>query len=175
MIARDGIGGLRVEDVAAKAGVSTALLYYHFRSRAGLVEAVIELASEKAPSTALRIASDRRSGYEALEAALLAELDERPEVRDYNLVWGEFAARAVFEPELRTHVRRITQAWQRTVADAITRGIEDGSISAEVSPDDESELLIVLVDGLSIRWNSGSIELDRARELLRTAVERLRA
>jgi AcrR family transcriptional regulator len=38
-IARRGIRGLRVEEVAAPAGVATSLLYYHFRSRSGLVNA----------------------------------------------------------------------------------------------------------------------------------------
>jgi AcrR family transcriptional regulator len=90
-----------VEEVAAAAGVSTSLLYYHFKNRAGLVNAAFEYANEQAPSTALRVASDRRSGYEALESALLAELDDAPQVRDYSVVWGDVCANAVFNPDLR--------------------------------------------------------------------------
>jgi len=174
MIARRGIHGLRVEQVAKEAGVSTALLYYHFGSRAGLVNAAFEYASELAPSTALRLASDDQSGYEAVEAALLAELDESPDVRDFSVVWGDVSANAVFEPGLRPSVRTITRAWRMTVAEAIDRGIRDGSIRSDIDPDDAAELLIVLVDGFCIRWLSGSLELERARRLLSKGLEQLR-
>lgn len=58
---------------AQEAGVSTPLLDYHFGSRSGLVNAAFELASEEAPSSALRLASDTQRGYAALESALVAE------------------------------------------------------------------------------------------------------
>lgn len=175
MIARHGIHGLRVERVAKEAGVSTALLYYHFGNRSGLVNAAFEYASELAPSTALRLASDDQSGYEAVAAALLAELDESPGVRDFSVVWGDVSANAVFEPELRPSVRTITRAWRMTVAETIDRGIKDGSIRSDVDPDEAAELLIVLVDGFCIRWLSGSLELERARQLLSKVLEQLRA
>lgn len=38
----DRRGGLEVESVAQRAGVSVGLIYRHFGSRAGLVQAVIE-------------------------------------------------------------------------------------------------------------------------------------
>lgn len=175
MIAHHGIHGLRVEQVAEAAGVSPGLLYYHFGSRSGLVKAAFEFASETAPSTALRVASDGRTGYEALEAALLAELDDSPSVRDYAIVWGEVGESAVFEPDLRPSVRTITRNWRMIVAGAIERGIADGSIRSDVNSDDAAELLIVLVDGLCTRWLAGSLELSRARGLLRTAIQELRA
>lgn len=173
-IARDGISGLRVEEVAAAAGVSTPLLYYHFGSRPGLVNAAFEFASEQAPSTALRVASDSRSGYEALEDALLAELDDSAHVRDYAIVWGEVSAAAVFDEDLRPAVRRVSDGWRDTVAGAIERGIADGSIRDDIEPDAAAELLIVLVDGFCVRWLAGSLDLSRARDLLRFALERLR-
>jgi AcrR family transcriptional regulator len=173
-IARTGISGMRVEEVAAAAGVSTPLLYYHFKNRIGLVNAAFEYASEQAPSTSLRVASDTRSGYEALEDALLAELDDAASVRDYAIVWGEVSAAAVFDGDLRPAVRRVTQAWHATVAEAIERGIADGSIRDDVEADAVAQLLIVLVDGFCVRWLSDSLELERARELLRLALVQLR-
>jgi AcrR family transcriptional regulator len=176
-IARRGVRGLRVEDVASEAGVSAALLYYHFGSRSGLVKAALEHASEQAPSTALRNSAatrtdDATSGYEAVELALLAELDEEPTVRDNAVVWGEVSATAVFEPELRDDVRRVTEAWREAVAAGIRTGIGDGSIRADADPDESAELLITLVDGLCTRWLVGAISSGSARDLLRSALER---
>lgn len=42
VIARRGLRGLRVEEVAAEAGVSTALIYYHFADRGGLLAAAFD-------------------------------------------------------------------------------------------------------------------------------------
>jgi AcrR family transcriptional regulator len=166
VIARSGVRGLRVEEVASEAGVSPPLLYYHFASRQGLIRAALERASDKAPSAALRAEPGGRTGYEAVEAALLAELDEERTVRDNAIVWGEVSATAVFEPELREDVKRVTDAWSATVADAVRRGMEDGSVRPGVDADRAAEVMITLVDGLCNRWLAGAMERERARELL---------
>ncbi len=166
VISRSGVRGLRVEEVASEAGVSPPLLYYHFASRQGLIRAALQRASDKAPSAALRSEAGEMSGYEAVEAALLAELDDDRSVRDNAIVWGEVGATAVFEPELRKDVRQVTEAWSATVAKAIRRGVEDGSIRRGIDPDRAGEVLITLVDGLCNRWLAGAMERERARELL---------
>jgi AcrR family transcriptional regulator len=166
VISRSGVRGLRVEEVASEAGVSPPLLYYHFASRQGLIRAALERASDKAPSAALRSDSDAASGYRAVEAALLAELDDDRTVRDNAIVWGEVSATAVFEPSLRDDVRRVTETWSATVADAIRRGMEDGSVRGGIDPDQTAEVLITLVDGLCNRWLAGAMDRERARELL---------
>jgi AcrR family transcriptional regulator len=176
-IARRGVRGLRVEDVASEAGVSAALLYYHFESRSGLVKAALEHASEQAPSAALRNGAapqvgEAATGYEAVEAALMAELDEEPTVRDNAVVWGEVSASAVFEPSLRDDVRRVTVAWREAVAAGIRAGIADGSIRRDVDADESAELLITLVDGLCTRWLAGAMDSQAARGLLRAGLER---
>ena len=166
-IATHGVRGLRVEEVAAEAGVSAPLLYYHFHSRSGLVKAALEAASEEAPSTALRGGSVPAgvSGYEALEAALLGELGDDPHVRHNAVVWGEVSASAVFDPDLRDDVARVTRTWRDEVAEGIRAGIADGSIK-DVDAQETAEVLITLVDGLCARWLAGTIERDNARELL---------
>src|SRR5215468_9126001 len=40
--ARGGLAGARTDDIAAAAGVNKALLYYYFKSKGGLYEAVVE-------------------------------------------------------------------------------------------------------------------------------------
>lgn len=142
VIARRGVRGLRVEQVAAEAGVATSLLYYYFKNRNGLVRATLDHANERAA---------RSAGPDSL----LAEFDA--EARDTSVVWGEVLASAVFEPELRDQLKEATDAWNRLVADAF--------------PDaDAAERLTALVDGLSARWLAGLMTRERARELLAQAI-----
>lgn len=172
LISRHGVRGLRVEEVAAEAGVSAPLLYYHFTSRQGLIRAALGRAGDRAPSSALRDKSGAGDGYGAVRDALLAELSEDQPVRDNAVVWGEVSASAVFEPELRAEVARVTAEWKAVVATAIARGIEDGSIRADIDPEQVAELLTTLVDGLCNRWLGQTLTLERARELLAFAIER---
>jgi AcrR family transcriptional regulator len=171
-IARRGVRGLRVEEVAALAGVSPALLYYHFGSRAGVVRAALEHASDLAPSTALGGEVPGANGFEALAAALRDELDDDAAVREAAIVWGEVSASAVFDPELRDAVRKVTEDWRANVAAGIRAGIADGSIAADVDPDLAADVLISLVDGLCTRWLTGALPRDEARRLLDDALRR---
>ncbi|MDQ3729141.1 MAG: TetR/AcrR family transcriptional regulator [Actinomycetota bacterium] len=173
VISKQGVRGLRVEEVASEAGVSPPLLYYHFASRSGLIRAALEHASEQAPSAVLRRSPTGEDGFTAVRDALLAELDDDREVRDNAVVWGEVSASAVFEPALRDDVRRVSAEWCATVSKAISRGCSDGSIRLDANPEETAEVLITLVDGLCTRWLAGAIDHERARELLSGAIERM--
>jgi AcrR family transcriptional regulator len=170
VIARRGVRGMKVEEVAAEAGVSTPLLYYHFDSRSGLVRAALGHASDRAPSAVLRRIDGAVTGLAAVERALLAELGDDPDVRENAIVWGEVSASAVFDRELRMDVRAAWEAWRAAVAEAIRTGIADGSIRDDRDPDQLADVLVTLVDGLCTRWLTGALSRDRAREMLAGAL-----
>jgi AcrR family transcriptional regulator len=168
-----GVRSLRVADVARRAGVSTALLYYHFDSRADLVRAALDHSNAEAPSAvAFRTPADR-PGLEVVRAGLLADLEESPAVRSNTVIWNEVTALAAFEDELRDDVRRVTGGWQRAVAGAIAAGIADGSVAPGVEADAAAGVLTALIDGLSVRWLAGALDLPTAREQLLLAVDAL--
>ena len=113
VIARRGVRGLRVEQVAAEAGVAVSLIYYYFDNRNGLVRATLEHANERAATVAAPADGAALSGREAVERTLLAELDDGDQVRDTSVVWGEVLASAMFEPELRDQLREASETWSR--------------------------------------------------------------
>jgi AcrR family transcriptional regulator len=168
VIARRGVRGLRVEQVAAEAGVAVSLIYYYFDSRNGLVRATLEHANERAATRAAD--GGTASGRERAAASLLAELDDGGHVRDTSVVWGEVLASAVFEPALRDQLREASETWSALVSAAIAEGVADGSVGGDVDPRACAERLTALVDGLSARWLAGLISRERARELLGAAI-----
>lgn len=170
-ILRDGVRGLRVEQVARDAGVSTPLLYYHFKDRAGLVRAALDHSNAQAPSTAVLKAAHAATGRARVTEALRAEFDDSPAVRRNTVIWNEVTALAAFDHELRADVVRVTQGWARKVAAAIREGIADGSISGRVDPDLAAHALTSLCDGLSVRWLAGALELSDARRQLQFALD----
>lgn len=150
VIARRGIRGLRVEDVAAQAEVSTTLIYYHFGNRGGLLAATMEFVSDRAG--AYTSVPPGLTGHQQLAHQLLSELQDTDEVRANSAVWNEFRATAVFDTSLHAAVDAATDTWNTTVANTITDGQRDGSISPDVDPRTTAEQLTALVEGLSNRW-----------------------
>lgn len=170
VIAQDGVRGLRIDKLATEAGVSTALIYYHFKDRSGVLHAALGHVNHRAESytdTAWTAAADPR---DRVEAALLAELQDRDDVRETSIAWGELRASAVFNIDLRAPLSATTAAWNTDTADLIRAAQDDGTVSDAVDAAAAAERLTALIEGLSERWHSGSLTLDRARELLTGAI-----
>jgi AcrR family transcriptional regulator len=170
VIARDGVRGLRVERLAAEAGVSTALIYYHFKDRGGILRHALDHINERAVryTDSAPASADPRT---LLEQMLLLEIQDTAEVRDNSIAWGELRASAVFADDLRDQLRTSTQAWSDDAAALIRAAQTAGRAKPEAEPADAAERLTALVEGLSERWLSGSITADRARHLLAGAIE----
>ncbi|WP_369213992.1 TetR/AcrR family transcriptional regulator [Streptomyces flavofungini] len=171
LIARRGVRGLRVEEVAAEAGVSTALIYYHFKDRAGLLRRTLEFIGGRAvryTDPALETSDDPRV---QLTGMLLLELQDTPRVRENSAAWGELRASAIFDPDLREPLAAATAEWVGDVADLIGQvWAARGTDAAGDAPKAAAERLTALVEGLSDRWLNGTVTLDRARDLLRGAL-----
>ncbi|MEU7513237.1 TetR/AcrR family transcriptional regulator [Streptomyces sp. NPDC042898] len=169
VIARRGVRGLRMEELATEAGVSTALIYYHFKDRAGVLRHTLEFISDRAD----RYTSEGdgsagpRDARQDLEQTLLLEFQDLPEVRENSTAWGELRASAIFEPELRGDVARATLAWIHDVAELLGR-VRPAAPAPALTV--SAERLTALLEGLSTRWLSGALSLAHARELTRDAV-----
>ncbi len=173
VIARKGVRGLRVEEVAERAGVAVSLLYYHFDNRSGLIRATLKHANERTAEAVEDLNADQRTGAELIVTMLLAELDDPVQVRELSILWSEVMAAAFFDPSLREQLAEASTRRSALVAEAVWRGQEDGSIGALAAPGDLAALLTASVDGISGRWLAGLIGRERARELLAMSVTSL--
>ncbi|MFJ7329832.1 TetR/AcrR family transcriptional regulator [Streptomyces cyaneofuscatus] len=174
VIARRGVRGLRVEELAAEAGVSKALIYYHFEDRTGLLRRTLAFVNNRAERYTAEQAATGRPGAEApagplrrLEQALLLELQDLPHVRENSTAWGELRASAVFDPELRGELALASVIWVREVADQLG---EVRPAAPESALTASAERLTALLEGLSARWLSGILSLTDARTRMREAI-----
>ncbi|MEU7070188.1 TetR/AcrR family transcriptional regulator [Streptomyces narbonensis] len=170
VIARRGVRGLRVEELAEEAGVSTGLIYYHFKDRTGILRHTLEFINSRAEryTAAQDEAAEPLSPREELDQVLILELQDTPEVRENSTAWGELRASAVFDPVLREDLARATLVWVQEVAALLGR-VEP--LAPAVGLTASAERLTALVEGLSMRWLSGGITIDHARTLMAEAVE----
>jgi AcrR family transcriptional regulator len=172
VIARRGVRGLRMEELAREAGVSVALIYYHFDDRENLIRRTLEYVDERAADYATPNSAHPGSPAKRLVAALVGEIQEDPRVRQNSAVWGEVRASAWFDETVREPVERLTGEWITWVADEIERGQRDGTITGDVDARAAAERLTALVEGVSGRWLAGSLSVERARALICGGVER---
>ncbi len=174
-IARDGVRGLRVNDVAEEAAVSPGLLYYHFTDRSGLLGATLDHINTHANDVRARGATSEASPFAELERRLLSELGDDAEVRENSAAWNELRALAVFEPDLREPLRRTTTAWVQEVARSVATVQRSGDPhrTDDADPGRTATILTALVEGLSARWLAGGLSLQEAHCLLSEATGRL--
>ncbi|WP_031069625.1 TetR/AcrR family transcriptional regulator [Streptomyces sp. NRRL WC-3742] len=170
VIARRGVRGLRVEELAAEAGVSTALIYYHFKDRTGILRQTLEFINDRAERYTTERAADAPplTAREELDQTLLLELQDTVEVRENSTAWGELRASAVFDETLREDLARATRVWVQEIAELL------GTVrpmSSAVALAGAAERLTALLEGLSTRWLSGSLPLAHARTLMMDAID----
>ncbi|WP_435223219.1 TetR/AcrR family transcriptional regulator [Streptomyces sp. Tue6028] len=170
LIARRGVRGLRVEELAAEAGVSTGLIYYHFKDRTGILRHTLEFINDRAEryTKARDPEAEPLGPREELEQVLLLELQDAEEVRENSSAWGELRASAVFDELLREDLARATLVWVQEVAALLGQVTPLASASALAA---SAERLTALLEGLSMRWLSGGIRVEHARSLMQGAIE----
>jgi AcrR family transcriptional regulator len=169
VIARHGVRGLRVEDVAAEAGASTALIYYYFGDRAGLITSAMAHVNDRAESYAH--AAEGSTGREMLMRQLVGEFQDDAAVRENSAVWGEVRGAAVFDPALRPVMASATTKWLADIADLVRLGQTDGSISGGVDAQALAIRMTALVEGMSNRWLAEQMTTDEARARISAAIE----
>jgi AcrR family transcriptional regulator len=150
-ISSDGIAALRMVTIAKAAGVSTALLHYHFATKERLFEEVLRHSYES--STVLDQESLRGSGRSPAQR-LAAYLDrclpsDEELARDW-LLWQELALMCLRQPELAAVSADLYQGDHQRVADIIRDGIADGSF-VDCDADAVAQAAVALCDGLGTR------------------------
>ncbi|WP_406300607.1 TetR/AcrR family transcriptional regulator [Embleya sp. NBC_00888] len=170
VIARRGVRGLRVEELAAEAGVSTGLIYYHFKDRTGVLRATLGFINDRAD----RYTTEREPGAAPMPARaelthrLLLELQDDPIVRENSTAWNELCASAVFDESLRSDLANATAEWSVEIGDLIAEAVPSAPPRAARAA---AERLTALLEGLSGRWLAGILPISHARDLLTEAIE----
>jgi AcrR family transcriptional regulator len=159
-IASDGIDGVRIARIAMDAGVSTALVHYHFATREALLAEALTHSFERAGDT--RTADTGQRLRDMVEQCLPLPGEQE---QDWVL-WVELWLRAVRHPELRptaAHLYARMHAW-------FAAALEEFDCDA----DRVADHVIALLDGFGVRALLGDPEMpiERAREEVWAALER---
>lgn len=149
LIAECGFHAVRVADIAAACGTSSAAIHYHFPGRAELLEAAVRWCmDEDTASRAARIAAEEDAAEELRQLIALQTPHTAQQRRQWR-VWLDLWAEAARSTAIgRLHVEFYRQ-WRTTVADVIRRGVAQGVFRPDTDPESAALRLTALIDGLA--------------------------
>jgi AcrR family transcriptional regulator len=173
LIAERGYHAVRVSDVAAACGTSTAAIHYHFPGRDDLLteslKHSVKQAFDRQVAELHQIddARDRLLRLVELQLPTPGHLEQEWSI--WLQVWNESALR----PGLRALHSEAYTRWHDTIARTVREGQEQG-VFASADPEDVTVRLTALIDGLGIQVLTGrpGRSVERMRRVLREFVDR---
>ena len=155
-VAREGVAGASMAAIALEAGVSKALLHYHYHDRARLLAEIVERMSADAIERE-RAAVDENDGVGGLDALW--------QWLEGELRRGELAALAELALVREGAVRRATRVAASERRRSATRTIERLFAELDLAPRVPAPLMadaaVAFIDGLALDVANGSIREPR--------------
>jgi AcrR family transcriptional regulator len=171
-IAGEGIDGVRIARIAMDAGVSPALVHYHFETREALLAEALEYSYTHAAEA--RIDADAPAGAsraERLQSMIDQCLPTTPALAEDWVLWVELWLRAIRHPELRPVAEELYARLRAWFADEIRAGVTSGEFQ-RCDPDEVADRTLALLDGFGLRTLIGdsSVPLERARRAVSSSL-----
>ncbi|MGH3502916.1 MAG: TetR/AcrR family transcriptional regulator [Nocardioidaceae bacterium] len=150
VLAREGFGALSVRSVASAAGVSPAQVQYYFRTRAELVSAAFERASEEFLA-GLAAHGSAEPSLDRLRMLLWQWLPLDGDRADRARVWLAYAASAATDDRLAAAAAQLDadlRGWFTTEFESLTG---TGQVNSAVPAPIRAAQVLALLDGLTVQ------------------------
>lgn len=164
VMARRGIAGTTVRDVAAELGTSSGLIHHYYAS---MDELLAEAFDQAARADLVEVLEGLTQGRDAVEklAIFFDTYDRgmRDGSGDFGMqIWLDAWAEAARRPALRRTSRRLNEEWQRALAGVIHAGVAQGDMHCD-DPDASAWRILSLLDGLILQVVAHGDVLTRAQ------------
>ncbi|MDA0704925.1 MAG: TetR/AcrR family transcriptional regulator [Proteobacteria bacterium] len=164
VVAREGVGGVTVRDVAREAGWSTGVLCHYFDNKRELLIGGLREAARVIVLRMARIMRDR-TGLDRLRGVIEEgmPLDEQREAlcRIFFFFWAE----GVNDPALSAELAAYYDWWRGQIRQAIEYCQADGSVRA-LDPEALAEMFVAVADGVAVQamFNTRKISKPHQRD-----------
>ncbi len=152
VFARRGFHKARMDDIAQESGLSKGALYWYFRSKDALIEALVDKLFTREIRNLERLASSRNrpvpDRLRELSRNVLKSLDQWKPVLP---VLYEFYALATRPGPVRSALQRYYRYYLATLTKLIAEGIARGELRT-VDPNIMAMIFMVQFEGLMLLW-----------------------
>jgi AcrR family transcriptional regulator len=150
-LAEKGFEGLRMRDIAQRAGIDHSTLHYYFAGKEALIDAIVDyivedLAVGRSPVSQTQGLSPRLR-LSAHFDALIKQLRVTPEM---FVVLAELNSRAMREPSLRAIFNKNDRKWKGFLTEVLVSGVQRNEFKTKFVPDVAADAIISVIRGLTI-------------------------
>jgi AcrR family transcriptional regulator len=150
-LAEKGFEGLRMRDIAKRAGIDHSTLHYYFAGKEALIDAIVDyivldLAVGRSPVAESEEVSPRLR-LSAHFDALIKQLQETPEM---FVVLAELNTRAMREPPLRAIFNKNDRKWKGFLTEVLVSGMQKNEFKGTFLPEVAAEAIVSVIRGLTI-------------------------
>ena len=168
MLAAEGVDDVRIARIATAAGVSPALVHYHFATREALLTEALEHSFEQLGDLRTTAADDEqwtaaeRLGW-MIDQSLPFPGEGERDVRLWLELWG-YAAR---RDDLRAFAAQLYERYDAWIAEVVEEGMVSGEF-ARGDAEDITRRLVAMLDGVGPRVlvAGDRLPLEAARRLV---------
>ncbi|MBI3786392.1 MAG: TetR family transcriptional regulator [Deltaproteobacteria bacterium] len=149
-IARRGIEGATVREIAAAAACSTGVVSHYFRDKDELLVFALRLAHQRA---AQRMAAPvaHQPPVKALRSVILEALPLDEERRIEWRIWISFWGHAVGHARLLAEHHKRNREWHHLVLSLLRAAQRERQLVLRLPIDSSADALLALVDGIGVR------------------------
>ncbi len=146
------VSGIRMRDVAEKAGTSLGTIHYHFPAKSELLVAVLDYMKQRFDEDRLReypwdkLDPERKLwSFFTQEQQLLLEEPER------EAVFLDFWGQSFINPLIQSKIQWIYNTWRKETETVIEEGIQRGNF-ASINKSLISYIIIALLEGFALQF-----------------------
>lgn len=148
VIARRGMAGTRMRELAAAADVSLGTLTYHFDGMEQVLAGVLQADEADFFAPLVETALAAETGREGLRRIVDGLFNDDPGTREHWLLWLDFWTLASRDATYGRWQTASYDAWRGTVTELVARGETDGSLTV-ADRDLSVSHFMALVDGVA--------------------------
>ena len=165
MLGERGFGSTSVDDIAEKAGVAKGTVYYHFKSKADLVDALIIDGLTVLADDMRAVVDEPASARESIQRLVRAELAFIREHRQF----AKLLVRELWQEDRawRASLMLIREQIVTVIRKQVERGISSGELRDDLDPHFAASSLFALTAVTALDW----VELEPERSLEEVAAQ----
>ncbi len=173
MLAQKGYHGMTMDDIVSKSGLSKGTLYWYFKSKKEIILAIMSRHLEEAKIRTYSSLEGVNTFSEQIQVILndmvnMHECAPNEDSRNRQIqLTTEFWRQAAVDPEVNAKMSA-TYEWQTELGQKLVRAAVARGEICEVDATALSDVLIAMLDGLSLRWllNPNGVDLVRSAQAL---------
>jgi AcrR family transcriptional regulator len=172
LIARHGIDGMSMRQVADAVGMSTGTINYHFKNKRGLIMAAMDHVYS-APQDWSRYENLGQLEQLRIRAGIFVLRSESRQ--RWGRFWIEYAAHAGRDGELLESHKERHQRRRDVFAQTIADGQKTGEVRRDIDPVGAAETLLAVIDGVTTQQIAFGLSPERAEAILSGFISHLGA